>query len=357
MSRPIYLDENATSSSKIDFSLRSPSKNLRSDFDAVKCEERLLDALRKEFEPPFEDLGVIVTSGATEALNVAVESNLWVVPGNVYVDPTSHNASYLPLLIGLGLFQGRSPHSKVNPIVKNMRIRRGLVLLNLSSSFVSVLPHHDQKDLLPDIEDSVVIIDASQYIQYGSDFRFLKKIVEENANTMIAFGTHKKLLMDPGLGFLLYNKKTKDPSTFRRKIVGGLAGGEFNLGNSYGTGPFPAGTWDYRKLDEFMRAIENHIDSLRYTTPNESIRILDDLLEFLKTQDSEIITTPSGWCVRHPERSLGELNGILTEYIDVHIGRKVVYRSGRFCCDYYFETQEFEHEHHREGFIRFSVGR
>jgi hypothetical protein len=306
-------------------------------------------------------VGVIVTGGATEALNVAVNSMLHSVINKesmVLVDVTSHDA-ITSALRNYSLRYKISDSSimvygfqEIN-LLPNLLAKNGYYLIqNMAPSFGfpelegaykrSNGKINTQMGIYP---PNGIILDASQYINWRPGIFNIPRLgrVAEHSPVMIAFGLHKKLKLLPGIGFLVYNRNIVKPSYFKRCITGGGVPTPYK--NDYGMSKFPAGTFNPSEYNRFYKILETIsttktqkiVDTIGQIA---NIEIMQDLRMILEAQkDIHLFITDNGRCFTLIDRDGGTERSlsIINRYFDMR-DLSPIYRTGKFCCELYFDT-------------------
>jgi selenocysteine lyase/cysteine desulfurase len=361
----IYLNANSTSWPKLnifsdeEFSLQN--LDIRSDMRHYNDSDTSFENLLKEyFGFPF-DVGVIVTGGATEALNVAVNSMLSSIVNKdsiILVDFTSHDA-ITSALRNYSLRYKISDSSimvygfqEIN-LLSNLLARNGYyVIQNMAPSFG--FPEYEgpykrsngkintQMEIYP---PEGIILDASQYINWRPGIFNIPKLAKlaDRTPIMIAFGLHKKLRLLPGIGILVYNRNVVKPSYFKRCITGGGVPTPYK--NDYSMSKFPAGTFNPTEYNRFYKILETIV-----TTGNQkivdtvaqiaNIEVMQDLRMILQAQpDIHLFVTDNGRCFTLLDRDGGIEKSISTinRYFEMR-DLSPIYRTGKFCCELYFDT-------------------
>ena len=353
-----YLDHNATSFPKNSVYLAYETKlrtspfstNIRSGIDPSDLVEDILDKIKILHKVPANcDSELIITRGATEALNIGASSGV-LMP---FCDPHMHNAIYTVLLK-----QGQTIQNNIEELTEF-----NSVIINAASSFgISI----DWKPVLAQLYYQVVLIDASQWISWDADITDLlpTNFFANGNQVMICWGFHKHLGMYPNLGVLLHLRpKGLYQRNFNRCIIGGVGNTDINYASSYKYSKVPAGTFNSIDLIAYKEMLSYYIGNpyfLPKIDPDDK-RIFDLCFQFLKEADAESDVeyttrgvTASFW---HQELELGELTMRLNDYLnDLEPEAEVIYRVGKFCCNYYFDkvlTKDAGNE--RQGRIRLSL--
>lgn len=377
--KTVYLDQNATSYPKLDayhawmkeFSQNPAMLNSRSGLDLRELHERIKIKFKLRFKlPPIEYYDLIFTRGATESLNIIAEhikenftSNIRGC--NIYTNPSVHNALLAPLLkVTKHKLEDIIPVSE-SPIPFEENVNGNIILVNLRQSFGKATERYVY-NLISHAKDSIIVLDASQLINWNYEFNNLnlEKPLAAGCEIFIAFSFHKSLGMEPGAGILV-RLSQKWNQKIPRVIYGGIGGSEgFDSLYNYTVSNYPAGTFDPRHYLVFEKLMEERDHNLFLHKDSEARRIFDKIYQFMVGNKAIVVICHDGptsmATYYHDEYTLGELTQRLDEWLEFEEpGSTFIYRTGKFCCNYFFDyyIPKFfpENINLREGCIRISI--
>jgi hypothetical protein len=251
------------------------------------------------------------------------------------------------------------------PIPFKEDVNGNIILVNLRPSFGKATEHY-VRNFIGYAKDSIIVLDASQLINWNYEFDYLnlEKPLAAGCEIFIAFSFHKSLGMDPGAG-LLVRLSNKWNQRIPRVIYGGIGGSEgFDSLYNYTVSNYPAGTFDPRHYLVFEKLIEERDHNLFLYKDPEARRIFDKIYQFMvgnKTTISVCHNGPTSMATyHHPEYTLGELTQRLDEWLEFEEpGSTFIYRTGKFCCNYFFDyyiPRYFPEDINlRDGCIRISI--
>jgi len=380
MMKTVYMDQCATGWPKhprylevMDQIRNDPGIiNHRSGIDMVRLGYELLDKLIAHFDIPshfkIPYREIIFTRGATEGLNVA--ANLpslppSPVPGRqpFFVDSYAHNAQFAPHVedfeFPLTNFQIMRDSFAVHP-------RPGtVVLFNLKNNFGMTPAHRFTEASIDLVSDCRVILDASQWIHWGSRISDLpiESLVSRGNEVILVFGFHKGLKLDSGFGILMrFSADGNGVDELLRAEIGGQGGLDaFTSLLDYSYSKFPSGTFDPRPYVA-LHAMLDHSEELRMPAVKdpEAVRLFDRIFQFMKSHDAHYDVNHDGptsiasyW---HEDRSLSELTSLLRDYLlQTEPDIEPIYRVGKFCCNLYFDYVVSRESNEKDGRIRISI--
>lgn len=358
----IYLNANSTSAPKLyDESNLFPIfkkvitdsnyLDMRASMDLGKIYDDFKFILKFMFGIKW-DFEYIITNGATDSLNIAARqiarlsnNESILVTDNVHNSQISYfhyNKWQIKTLLG-------SSFKKEN------------IAFNTMSSFVFGESEVGEIYNLP-ARNCNISIDMSQEIEYyNNSLAYLDKVWENN-NCYISLPFHKKLGLLPGSGILIYNPKY---GPIRRTNLGGDGSGVKYGSETYGGVFFNSGTQNLSNVlflielfntydkEKIYDGITNYYN-YNYNIKNKELTKITDFLhskkEFIWDANHDDLQRMRTIVIEPRNMSYEELVVKTDEMISyLFPNDQVIYRTGKFCCDYYFEKNKIE------GMVRFSV--
>ena len=202
----------------------------------------------------------------------------------------------------------------------------------------------------------------SQEIEYyNTSLSHLDKVWENN-NCYISIPMHKKLGLLPGTGLLIYNPKF---GPIQRLNLGGDGSGVKFGSLTYGGVFFNSGTQNLSNIlflielfntypkEKIVELINNYYANNYNSKQRDLTKIVDYLhsnKQFIWDADHDAVQRIRTIAIQPGNASYEELIVRTDEMISyLFPNDQVVYRTGKFCCDYYFQINKLE------GMVRFSV--
>lgn len=330
----------------------------------------LCSSIEKMLKLPFEP-HVIVTSGATEALAIATKTLRPTI-----VDIYSHNSIVCNLDIvpqvfyvedKMKVFDSEGNSIGINTYPELDLSEYECITITSEPSFLPAgtsLAHHSKLFVREKVTpDKTVIVDYSQSAIWAIETDpFIEELYERNYKFCMAFGLHKKLGMYPGTGFLIWPREHE--FNFKRLYRGG--GGKDPFFTPY-SGYFQAGTFDYAIINMLYLLSDKDRNLYSRRTSKEEGNILDFTTELLLTLEQRNETfliqdlpeknssEPDKTCITIVDNE--QVSQLILDISELQ-NIKVVSRSGKMCCDLFFDTVRnhnlFETKEPFDSYARFS---